>query len=200
MITSILKGLLVILIAYALGSISFAYIITKLKTGNDIRTMGSGNAGFTNCLRVLPKPLAFLVFFLDLAKGYVATWIGLAILGPTGGILGCVMSIIGHTFPFWLGFRGGKGIATGFGGLLALVPAIAWILLAIWAVVVVISNYISLGSVAAAVAMPILAFIFQVPVLYFVLFLLCAILVVYKHRGNISRIRQGTESKLFKGR
>ncbi len=200
MLADILKGILVAVIAYGLGTISSAYIITKIKTGKDIRTVGSGNAGFSNALRVLPKPLAFLVFGLDVLKGYLGGIIGIWLLGDVGGIIGLVMVIVGHTFPFWLQFKGGKGIASGLGGLLAIAPLMGLSLLALWAVVVLVSNYISLGSVAAAVCMPIFAILFQEPLLYIILFLLAGILVVYKHRGNLVRIKNGTEAKLFKNR
>ena len=98
-------------IAYLLGSVSFAYIITKLVTGQDIRNIGSGSAGTTNTARAVGKPLAALVMALDILKGFVSTEIGLMLAGETGGLLAFVFVIIGHTFPFWLKFHGGKGVA-----------------------------------------------------------------------------------------
>lgn len=118
----ILSCVLASVIAYLLGSISFAYIITKMVTGKDIRTIGSGSAGTTNTARAVGKPLAALVMALDILKGFVSAEIGMWLAAETGGLLAFVFVIVGHTFPFWLKFHGGKGVACGAGALLALSP------------------------------------------------------------------------------
>ena len=189
---------LVILLAYGLGSLSFAYIITKWRTGKDIRTLGSGNAGFSNTLRVLDKQWAALVFLGDMLKGYFACLLGIWLLGPWGGILGFIFVIIGHSFPFWLNFRGGKGIASGLGALWALMPVVAFIVLAVWLVLVITTRYISLGSVAACVAAPISALLLNEPWLYVLFTTLIVTVIIYKHRGNMKRILNGTEAKIGK--
>ncbi|MDD2568718.1 MAG: glycerol-3-phosphate 1-O-acyltransferase PlsY [Clostridia bacterium] len=193
-----LSVVLIILVAYGLGSISFAYIITKWRTGKDIRDLGSGNAGFSNTLRVLDKKWAALVFLGDMLKGYLACLFGAWLLGPLGGVLGFGFVIIGHSFPFWLNFRGGKGIASGLGALLALMPTVAIIVLMIWIVLVIATRYISVGSVAACVAAPISAILLREPNIYIIFTTVIVAVIIYKHRGNIKRVLNGTESKIGK--
>ena len=195
-----LLTVLVVLEAYGLGSLSFAYIITKKLTGEDIRTRGSGNAGFTNAMRVLPKKWGVLVFVLDMLKGVVAVLIGKLLMGDPGGIIALMMVIVGHMYPFWMQFRGGKGIAAGFGAALAFDWRIAACLLLFWAIVLLITNYVSAGSVAGGLTLAISGIIFHPGLGYGAVFIICCCLVIYKHRPNIKRILEGTESKVFKNR
>lgn len=196
----VLLSVLVILIAYGLGSLSFSYIITKKLTGEDIRTKGSGNAGFTNAMRVLPKQWGLLVFVLDVLKGVIAVVIGRLLLDMPGGTLAMLFVIIGHMYPFWMQFRGGKGIAAGLGAFLALDWRIALISLCVFLVVVFLTNYVSAGSVMAGVTLLIAGICYHPGIGYIVAFAVAAGLVIYKHRPNIERILRGEESKLFKNR
>ncbi len=193
----VIRCLLAIAIAYLLGSISFAYIITKMKTGKDIRTIGSGSAGTTNTIRAVGKPLGAVVMCLDILKGVLAAEIGLWLAAETGGLLAFVFVIIGHTFPFWLGFRGGKGVACGAGALLALSPKIFLIALVGFVICVGISGYVSLGSIVACVLVIIAAFVLPEPLLLRLLYLVMACTVLFMHRANIKRLLNGTESKTF---
>ena len=190
-------------VAYLLGSIPFGYVIVKLQRGQDIRDQGSGNIGATNVTRVAGAGAGITTLALDLAKGYFAVW--LAERWSGGNIrwmmLAAVTAIVGHMFPFWLRFRGGKGVATGMGvflpisGLAVVGAAIVWIL------VVFFWRYVSLGSMAAAAALPIFIFAFYAPGFappteVSLGAVLISILVIAKHRENIKRIVSGKENRL----
>lgn len=185
------------LIAYLLGSISFAYIVTKLVSGQDIRTIGSGSAGTTNTARAVGKPLAMLVLLLDWMKGYISAEIGFMLAAETGGVLAFVFVVLGHTFPLWLGFRGGKGVACAGGALLSLSPLVLGIALSVFIALVAISGYVSLGSVVACVVIVLLALIVPLPMIYRAFFVIMPLIVLYMHRANIRRLLSGTESKTF---
>ncbi len=193
----ILSCVLASVIAYLLGSISFAYIITKMVTGKDIRTIGSGSAGTTNTARAVGKPLAALVMALDILKGFVSAEIGMWLAAETGGLLAFVFVIVGHTFPFWLKFHGGKGVACGAGALLALSPLVFSVALAGFVLLVVITGYVSVGSICACALVIISALVLPEPLLFRVLYLLMAGTVLFMHRANIKRLLNGTESKTF---
>lgn len=184
-------------IAYLLGSISFAYIITKIVTGKDIRTIGSGSAGTTNTARAVGKPLAVLVMALDILKGFISAEIGVCLAAETGGLLAFVFVIIGHTFPFWLKFHGGKGVACGAGALLALSPLIFGVAVTGFLLLVAITGYVSAGSICACFLVIILALALPEPMLFRALYLLMACTVLFMHRANIKRLLNGTESKTF---
>lgn len=193
----IVRGILAVAIAYLLGSVSFAYIITKLKTGRDIRTIGSGSAGTTNTARAVGKPLALVVMALDLFKGWLAAQIGCLLLGLSGGLLAFAAVIIGHVFPVWLGFKGGKGVACGAGACLALSPVPILLAAAVFAVVIAISGYVSLGSILGCLALMVLVLVLPEPTILRVLYIVMAGMVVVMHRANIGRLLNGTESKTF---
>ena len=196
----VLLTVLVLLISYGLGSLSFSYMITKKLTGEDIRTMGSGNAGFTNAMRVLPKKWGVLVFVLDMLKGLLAVIIGRLLMDEPGAALALLFVIIGHMYPFWMQFRGGKGIAAGFGATLAFDWRMAIILLVVWAVILLITNYVSAGSIAGGLALAISGICYHWDIGYAVIFIIAAGFVIYKHKPNIERILKGEESKVFKKR
>lgn len=187
---------LIIISSYFIGSISFAYIFTKAMTGKDIRDIGSGNAGTTNTFRAIGK-MALVVMLLDLAKGYVAASIGLAVMGEIGAVIACVVAVLGHTFSIMLGFKGGKGVATAGGAFIAMAPYIFVILLAIEIIFSFGTGYVSVGSIACAIAVPILAFAFDEPTIYKVAFTSMAAIVFILHRGNLKRLLNGTEAKTF---
>lgn len=193
----LLRGVLAVLIGYLLGSISFAYIITKYKTGRDIRTIGSGSAGTTNTARAVGKPLAALVMVLDIFKGWLAASVGLALLGLTGGLAAFVAVILGHMFPFWLGFKGGKGVACGAGACLALSPAPILLAAAVFALAIAITGYVSLGSVLGCIVLIVTVLIMPEPNIMRLLYVIMAAAVLFMHRANIARLLNGTESKTF---
>ncbi|MDT8860026.1 glycerol-3-phosphate 1-O-acyltransferase PlsY [Alkalihalobacillus sp. MEB130] len=195
--------IVVILIGYLLGSLSFSYIIAKKVKKVDIRQHGSGNAGATNTLRVLGLGPALCVLGLDVLKGIVAVWIGLAFApGETGlyPALAGFAAILGHNWPVYYGFRGGKGVATTIGVLATLVffPALFAGIIAIGSIV--FTRFVSLGSILFAVLTPIFTFLFldyyQYPVIYGYLAIVVALLSIWRHRTNIKRLLSGTESKI----
>ena len=196
-------------VAYLIGSVNFAIIVTRIFAHEDIRKYGSGNAGMTNVLRTLGKGPAALVTIGDFCKGVLAVLISYLLLRTVGGTeppfytnyVVAVMVLLGHCFPVFYGFRGGKGILVSAGVILVLNPLILLALLAIFLVVVIASRIVSLASITVAVAYPILTLIFglvgQDPyLLWDVLVALCVGgAVVWMHRANIRRLIDGTEHK-----
>lgn len=187
-----------ILAGYLLGSISFSYLIAKKVAGIDIRQHGSGNAGATNTLRVLGKGPGMLVLFLDACKGIVsvllASWLtdGYHLAMALAG----VASILGHNWPIFFGFRGGKGVATTVGVIASLsFFAFLWAVLATL-LVIFLTRYVSLGSLVFLTLIPILMFIYRDPPSFIVTALLLAVLGYVRHRQNIVRLVQGKENKL----
>jgi glycerol-3-phosphate acyltransferase PlsY len=202
----ILIYLLTALGAYLLGSIPFGLLVAKLK-GVDIRTAGSGNIGATNAMRVLGKPAGITVLILDALKGYAAAaFLPSLILGvsskavPTPDLLPLVagiFAVLGHNYTCWLKFKGGKGIATTAGVYLALAPWALLIALVVFVLAVAFSRYVSVGSLAAAVALPMAVWIMK-PGEPCLIIVTCAlgVLAIYKHKCNIQRLRAGTENRL----
>ncbi|MDR6224516.1 glycerol-3-phosphate 1-O-acyltransferase PlsY [Desmospora profundinema] len=184
-------------LSYLIGSISFSYWMTRILHGTDIRKHGSGNAGATNMLRVVGKGPALIVFLLDMLKGMAAVGLAWAWTGePTWMMMGGVAAIIGHNWPVFLGFRGGKGIATTIGVtvLLTLSAALAAGTLAI--LTIAFTRYVSLGSLIFAAGLPIAIFLFDYPSSYVTLSLVITLMAFIRHASNIKRLVQGTESKL----
>lgn len=193
-----IKTILTLIIAYLLGSISTGVVLSRIVTGKDIRGEGSGNIGTTNMLRVLGRKMALFTFIGDVLKGIVAVLIGKLIVGGEfGGLLGVAGSLLGHTYPVFFRFRGGKGIATGFGSLLFVFPLEAAAAFALFLLLTYLTHYVSLGSVAAALALPTFVMIthFDQPLL-FILTYACGLFVVFNHRSNIKRLLTHTERKL----
>jgi glycerol-3-phosphate acyltransferase PlsY len=196
-----LTGILSILLAYFLGAIPFGYLIVRWKKRVDIRAVGSGNIGATNALRVAGWSGALLTLVLDAAKGY------LAVLGASYFTnqhksyiaLAAVAAVLGHVFPIYLKFKGGKGVATGVGIFLYLASVPLLGAVAIFVAVLALSRYVSLGSIIGTCAFPILYFLLSYrkdPSLWILLAaVFCSSLVVWRHRDNIKRIVAGTESK-----
>jgi acyl phosphate:glycerol-3-phosphate acyltransferase len=180
---------------YLAGSVPFGLLLTKLGGAGDIRSIGSGNIGATNVLRTGRKGLALATLLFDIAKGCLPTLVAFAWLGPDIAIAVSLGTVLGHCFPVWLRFRGGKGVATAAGVILALTPLVVPIILALFVAIVWATRYVSLGSCLAAVAAPITAWLLghvQPAELYVVL----ALVVVVTHRANIRRLVKGEESKL----
>ncbi|HHV07979.1 MAG TPA: glycerol-3-phosphate 1-O-acyltransferase PlsY [Firmicutes bacterium] len=185
-----------IILSYILGSVPSGVIAGKLK-GRDIRRLGSGNIGTANAARVLGVPTALAVLAGDALKGFLAVYLGRWLVGtPTAAILAGLAAIVGHNWSIFLGFRGGKGVATSFGACLALSPILALSLVPIWVVVVALTRFSSLGSILAAGAAPLMTGILRLgwPIFWFAL--AGASLIVIRHRGNINRLLSGTELRL----
>lgn len=202
-----------ILLAYLFGSIPSAVWIGQALYGVDVREYGSGNAGATNTFRVLGKKAGIPVMIIDILKGWTATnlayFIGLSVTGPEHSVqyvnyqlaLG-VTAVMGHLFPIFAGFRGGKGIATLFGMILAVHPQAALICVLVFLTVLLTTKYVSLSSILGGLSLPIsLIFIFQVSVKALVIYGMCiCVLILVTHQKNIERLLKGKESKvnLFK--
>lgn len=186
-------------LGYLLGSIPFGLVIVKAAGLGDIRAIGSGNIGATNVLRTGRKDLAAATLLLDSGKAAIALLIAKAIFPTEGGEAGFIAggaAYLGHCFPVWLNFKGGKGVATFFGVLFAGLPLIGAACGALWVLTAIIFRYSSLGGLVAAAAAPVLAyFLLNGPVaIGFCVFL--AVLIFIRHHANISRLLQGTEPKI----
>ncbi len=199
--------ILVAIIAYAIGSVNFSIIFSKKFAGFDVREKGSGNAGTTNMLRSAGKGLAALTLICDILKGVVAILLALGIgkiaNDSTPEILvqiAGIFAVIGHTFPVYFGFRGGKGVATALGILLLTNWQIGLICLVFAIVVMALTRMVSLGSIMAAILFPVLTiFISEHYIVegnYVIFGILMAIIVVFNHRANLKRIYKGEENKL----
>lgn len=186
-----------IILAYLIGSLSFAIILAKLMCFRDPRTTGSGNAGATNMLRMAGKQAALYVLLGDALKGLIAVLIA-RFLGVYGVSLACIalVVVIGHVFPLYFKFRGGKGVATMLGAFLGLSFWIGLFLIATWLIIAYLFRYSSVATLVSAVAAPIYMMIGGAYVDYFFPVLLMTILVVWKHWENIQRLRKGIEGKI----
>jgi glycerol-3-phosphate acyltransferase PlsY len=193
--------LLALGIGYLLGSIPFGLLLTRLAGKGDVRKVGSGNIGATNVLRAGGRGLAALTLLLDALKGAAAVWIAqnFFIATPSADLAAAAGALIGHLYPVWLRLRGGKGVATLFGILLVLWPTAALVNALVWLLVLLTVRISSVAGIAAAVSAPVAAAIFNMDFL-FPLLLGFALLVVWKHRENIARLRAGTESRVGKER
>jgi len=182
---------------YLLGAVPFGFLAGRLWGKVDIRTLGSGNIGATNVLRTLGTLPAALVLLLDAAKGWAAVagaiGLGLSDLAVAGAALAAVA---GHNWPVFLGFRGGRGIATALGVLIALAPAVAAVLTGVWLVVVLLTRYVSLGSIIASGLLPVLLWAGGFPLPYTLAGLILAVTAVWRHRPNIQRLLAGTEHRI----
>ena len=183
--------------AYLLGAIPFGLLIARGGAGVDLRRVGSGNIGATNVLRAGGKRAAALTLALDLAKGALAVALARALGASALGLaLVAVAAVLGHVFPVFLGFRGGKGVATTLGVVLAAMPAVGLLLLGIWLGVAVGSRYSSLAALTAVAALPLLAWLVDGRPPLIVASAALALLVVARHRENILRLWRGTEGKI----
>lgn len=199
---------LIAVFAYLCGSIPFGYILVRLFLKTDVRQTGSGNIGATNVARTGAKGLAILTLFLDALKGFAAvslsTIISVAIAGvPRDRItliqaFAGLFAILGHLYPVWLQFKGGKGVATALGVFLAIAPMPVGIVLGLFALVVLIAHYISLGSILAAAAFPFLVYLIyrdHFPPAAYAMIAASSLLIIWKHRTNIQRLLAGTENR-----
>lgn len=201
------------IIAYLIGSINFSILISKKVAGFDIRQKGSGNAGTTNMLRNVGKGAALLTLILDIAKGVVAIWIAigygnliskitnLPISNATCVQIAGILVILGHTFPIYFGFKGGKGVATALGILLTTNYQIGIICLVFAIVLIILTQMVSVGSLGAAILFPVLTLFmgkeqFLVTGNYIIYSIIIALIVILNHRSNIKRLLSGTENKI----
>ena len=198
----------VFLTSYLLGSIPWGLLAGRVR-GVDVRQHGSGNIGATNVLRVVGKPWGIGVFILDALKGFVAVRLAVWMTQRSAGsqdyveffaILAAAACVLGHSFPIWLGFKGGKGVATSAGALLGVLPVAAVTIFVVWLIVFQTTRYVSLASVLAALALPITVAVlvwFEMTKGLVLLYFTTAMtaLVVWRHRSNISRILSGTEPR-----
>jgi acyl phosphate:glycerol-3-phosphate acyltransferase len=186
--------LLSFVIGYLLGSIPFGLLLAKYAGLGDLRQIGSGNIGATNVLRTGNKPLAALTLLLDLLKGTAAVWVG-SQFGPYAAMAAALGAFLGHLYPVWLGFRGGKGVATYLGVLLGLYWQAALVFCAAWLLVAAVTRYSSLAALAASIAsVGMLAVTGQSRLA--VLFLLLTVLLYIRHAANIERLARGEEARI----
>jgi len=193
--------LIIAIIAYLLGSIPFGFVLVKLFRGEDVRSTGSGNIGATNVARTGSKGLAIATLALDALKGAVAVLLA-RFMAPAAGsplpymAVAALAAVLGHLFPVWLRFKGGKGVATALGVFLVLFPKAVLVSLAIFILIVAATRYVSLGSILAAVAFPVAAYFLASPEWQTLLpASAISLLIVIKHRANIGRLLSGTEHR-----
>lgn len=195
-----------LLVAYLLGSVSGSLVLGRMR-GVDIRTLGSGNAGGTNALRTQGWKFALGVALIDVGKGVLATWfaqrwapLGAPMSVTTHGYMAAGLAVVGHVWPLWHGFRGGKGAATLVGGLLVLWPWSIPLLLLVWGSVLVTTGYVGLSSVLAAASLPLWAWLSNAGPNRMWFAFAAALFIAFTHRSNLQRLRDGTESQFARAR
>lgn len=191
----VMQIILFIVIAYLIGSISPALLVGKIFYNTDIRTMGSGNLGTTNTFRCLSKKAGVIVFVLDISKGIIATMLPSLVLGRVEylSIFGA-FAMIGHVYPIFANFKGGKAVATGSGVFIFLYPTLSLILVAIFFSTLFITGYVSLGSILICLTSIVYLSIFESGIDKWIMIVMC-IFVIYMHKSNIKRLLNGTENK-----
>jgi glycerol-3-phosphate acyltransferase PlsY len=200
-----LVQVLAVVLAYLVGSIPFGLVLVRISKGVDLRTLGSGNIGATNAMRAAGKPLGLTVFALDFGKGWFALAVAagrFAESAPESWLaVACgSAAVLGHCFPIWLGFKGGKGVATGCGALVAVDPTIWLAGGAVWVVSLFGLRMVSLASIAMGLTFPIAAWFCTQRIEPTVGAALLAVLILARHRSNMARIVAGTEPKVFQKR
>jgi acyl phosphate:glycerol-3-phosphate acyltransferase len=197
---------LLVLASYLLGSIPVGYLLVRLFRHQDIRSVGSGNIGATNVLRSGGKGLGAATFLLDVLKGAVAVLLAALIAPQFSSVLhtreveaiAAIVAVLGHMFPIWLRFRGGKGVATGFGVFLVAAPWAALASIMLFTIVLLLSRYVSLASILGAGSFPVFAWFFvhgEKPALFIAAQIIVASLIILKHHANIRRLLTGTENR-----
>ncbi len=192
-------GVILGVVAYLLGAMPFGLLVAKSR-GVDIRQHGSGNIGATNVFRVVGKGWGVFTFVLDALKGFVPAYVfpGLACLDPDWGVLFGILAILGHTFPVFLKFKGGKGVATSAGMLLGVAPEVVGIGFFCWVVCLVFSRIVSLSSILAAVAVAVSVWRMDEGLTVRIALTVLSLLVIWLHRANIKRLMNGTEHRFGK--
>lgn len=189
--------ILSIIIAYVLGSIPSGLIIGKGFYNTDLREHGSKNIGATNAWRTLGKIPGIIIFVCDFFKGFISVLIGAYLVGtPLAMVLTGIFAIVGHSLSIFLKFKGGKGVATGLGVIAMLMGKVTLIVFLLWFAIVYVTRYVSLGSCVAALFVPILAYWFNEPTEFVIFGIIAAVLIIVRHKSNIIRLLDGTESKI----
>lgn len=199
--------LISLICAYLIGSVPFGYLYGRIFKGIDIREYGSGNIGATNILRTLGKAPAILVLFLDALKGFVCVALipvfaanaQLPVSVPLFKVLLAITAILGHNWTIFLKFKGGKGVATGAGVIIGLMPKVILPAFLVWLIVVIISKYVSLASITASIFVPIYAVLELYPIEFIIFSSIACVLSIIRHRQNIKSLLNGTEKKISKG-
>jgi glycerol-3-phosphate acyltransferase PlsY len=189
--------LLVLVVAYLVGGIPFGYLLVKLKTGEDVRSKGSGNIGATNVLRTTGRGIAVLTLLLDIGKGFFAVWFAARLTGnsPEWTSAAALAVMAGHAYPVFLKFQGGKAVASFIGAFLYLTPVPLGATLVLFVIVVWATRQISTGSVVAAGSLPLAVWMIEHPPgVVLVASIAAAVFIIYRHRANIVRIRAGNEN------
>ncbi|SIR16991.1 acyl-phosphate glycerol-3-phosphate acyltransferase [Rhizobium sp. RU35A] len=192
---SLSTALLALALGYLLGSIPFGLLLTKAAGLGDIRSIGSGNIGATNVLRTGNKKLAAATLLLDAFKATAGALLAGALWGPEAAILGGFAAFIGHLFPVWLGFKGGKGVATYIGTLLGVAPAMVLVFAFVWLTVAKLSRYSSLSALVATLVIPVALWIVGEQKIALVMAVM-TVISYWKHKANIERLINGTESRI----
>jgi acyl phosphate:glycerol-3-phosphate acyltransferase len=196
-----------LLLAYLVGSLPFGFLLVKMREGRDIRTTGSGNIGAANVARSVGLGAGALTFALDAAKGYLAVWVAARFTDEriTWMVLAGLAAILGHLYPVWLRFRGGRGVATGVGVFLPICWPAVLAALSVWILVLAFWRYVSLASIAAAASLPLLTYLLYAPghapprsVSVSTTF--ATVMIILRHRPNIERLIRGTEPRFTLGR
>ena len=191
-----MNELAVVALGYLAGSIPFAFLLAR-RRGVDLRHAGSGNVGAANVLRTSGVPNAVIAFVLDAAKGAVAVLVAQRLsTEPATPVAGGLASIIGHIYPVWLGFRGGKGVATAGGVFVVLTPAALGVAAAVFVLAIWVTRYISVGSMAGAVTLAVTTAAMDVPAAVTVGAVVAAVIIIHRHRGNLARLIAGTERRV----
>ncbi|MGQ2969639.1 MAG: glycerol-3-phosphate 1-O-acyltransferase PlsY [Allorhizobium sp.] len=188
---------IVLLFGYLLGSIPFGLVLTKMAGLGDLRSIGSGNIGATNVLRTGNKKLAAATLLLDALKATAAALIAHAVFGHNAALFGGFAAFIGHLFPVWLGFKGGKGVATYIGTLLGVAPLMVLVFAVVWLSVAFITRYSSLSALVATLVIPVVLWILGVEEAAVVTAVM-TVITYWRHKQNIERLIAGTESKIGK--
>jgi acyl phosphate:glycerol-3-phosphate acyltransferase len=191
--------LLVVLVAYLVGGIPFGYLLVRWRTGEDVRSKGSGNIGATNVLRTTGRGIAAATLLLDIGKGFFAVWLAGKLTGsePVWMSLAALAVMAGHAYPVYLKFEGGKAVASFVGAFLYLTPVPMAAVLVLFVIVVAATRHISMGSIVAAGALPLAVWLIEHPPgVVLVAALAAGAFIVYRHEANIERLRAGTESVL----
>jgi glycerol-3-phosphate acyltransferase PlsY len=185
--------------SYLLGSIPTGFVWCKAR-GIDIRTVGSGNIGATNVMRALGKPIGITVLLIDAAKGFVPVFAAPAFFPQADKtvlqIVCCVAVVAGHNWTCWLKFKGGKGVATSAGALLAMLPLPLLCVLAVWGFVFAASRYVSLASIVASAALPVATWLIEGDRTFIIFTAILGVVAIYKHKSNIERLLAGTENRI----
>ena len=192
-----MDNLVSVLLGYGVGSLPLGYWLTSRIRGIDLRAVGSGNVGATNAYRSAGLTMAITVMLLDVAKGAGTVWLAARVAGGGAApVAAGVAAVLGHAFPVWLNFRGGKGVATAAGVFGIVAPLATVIALSGFTIIVWSTRYVSLGSVVATASLPALAWITDAPRSAIVGCLVAAALIIARHRGNLARLHSGTERRL----